>query len=348
VWPDRHPQRGDVQRRHGFLSNVGIYRASGNGLVIQGYASWKAEHNKITNCWFETCTGRAIVLSTESIDNLIQGCTFVNNGYGIETLTTDHRYVANTFTGTVTNHLLFVGAGSRTQVLGNRFDNSGQHGIVLDSTTVGFDHITFTGNAFENAGTSATNTYDEVFVTGPSGNAITRLAFTGNAFYYQSSETANKPRYGLNLSGSCSQSTAVSGNTFGPATHWGTAAINDNSNASFPAVVRGNVNISDSAFGIKADTTTGYAPVLGDQRQMITLSNAGTITVTLPSNATTAFQIGTEIEFLWLGVGQPVFVAGGGATVNGTPGLKLRAQYSACTAKKIAASAWVLIGDLAA
>ena len=99
---------------------------------------------------------------------------------------------------------------------------------------------------------------------------------------------------------------------------------------------------------ITASVATTYAPLLTDENMMTTLSNASAITVTLPSNATSAVPIGAEFDFLWLGVGQPTFAAGSGATVNGTPGLKLRAQYSACTAKKIATNDWVVIGDLSA
>jgi hypothetical protein len=99
---------------------------------------------------------------------------------------------------------------------------------------------------------------------------------------------------------------------------------------------------------VKADTTTAYAPLLTDENQMVTLSNAAAITVTLPSNATQAFPVGAEVDFLWLGVGQPTFAAGSGATVNATPGLKLRARYSAATAKLIATSTWVIIGDVVA
>jgi len=99
---------------------------------------------------------------------------------------------------------------------------------------------------------------------------------------------------------------------------------------------------------VKAATTTSYAPVLSDVNKLITLSNAAAITVTLPSTATLSYYTGTEIDFMWLGVGQPTFVAGPGATVNGTPGVKLRAQYSVCTAKRIGTDDWVLIGDLSA
>jgi hypothetical protein len=97
---------------------------------------------------------------------------------------------------------------------------------------------------------------------------------------------------------------------------------------------------------INAQTGTTYAPVVADENTMITLSNAASITVTLPSNGTQAFPVGAEVDFLWYGVGQPTFAAGSGATVNGTPGLKFRARYSAATAKKVATNDWVAIGDL--
>lgn len=112
------------------------------------------------------------------------------------------------------------------------------------------------------------------------------------------------------------------------------------------------LSISATAFAptrrpLNNQTGTTYAPVLGDENTMVTLSNAAAITVTLPSNTTVAFPIGAEVDFLWLGVGKPTFAAGSGATVNATPGLGLRAQYSAATAKKITTNGWVVIGDLA-
>ena len=65
------------------------------------------------------------------------------------------------------------------------------------------------------------------------------------------------------------------------------------------------------------DTATTFAPVVAThENTFVTLSNASAITVTLPSNATSAFAIGAEIDFLWLGVGQPTFAAGGGATLQ--------------------------------
>lgn len=97
---------------------------------------------------------------------------------------------------------------------------------------------------------------------------------------------------------------------------------------------------------IKGITTATYTPIITDENTMITLSNASPITVTLPRNADVAFVVGAEIDFLWLGAGQPTFVAGAGAFVNGTPSLKMRAQFSGVTAKKINTNSWVLLGDL--
>lgn len=101
---------------------------------------------------------------------------------------------------------------------------------------------------------------------------------------------------------------------------------------------------------INAQTGTTYAPVIADENTMVTLSNAAAITVTLPSNATQAIPIGAEIDFVWLGVGQPSFALGSSATwaVTPTPGVKLRAAGSAATAKKMSTNGWMLIGDLSA
>ena len=100
---------------------------------------------------------------------------------------------------------------------------------------------------------------------------------------------------------------------------------------------------------VKADTSTAYAPVLTDENQLVTLANAATITVTLPQNSVQAFPIGAEIEFMWLGAGQPVFAAGAGATVNSRNGwLKIDLQYGWARAKKISTNGWHLRGDLAA
>ena len=98
---------------------------------------------------------------------------------------------------------------------------------------------------------------------------------------------------------------------------------------------------------INVQIGTTYAPVLTDRGKFVTLDNSGAITVTLPSNATTAFPIKTQIDFAVLGTGMATFVPDSGTGVYGTPSLITRAQYSAATAIKISTNGWLVVGDLA-
>lgn len=58
--------------------------------------------------------------------------------------------------------------------------------------------------------------------------------------------------------------------------------------------------------------------------------------------------IGSQVTVIQQGTGQVTFGGAGGAIVNGTPGLKLRARYSSATCMKIATNTWIVSGDLVA
>lgn len=105
--------------------------------------------------------------------------------------------------------------------------------------------------------------------------------------------------------------------------------------------------VGPSAQTINAQTGTTYTLVAGDAWKLVTLDNAGAITCYLPQDSDATFAIGTRVDFAVLGTGMVTWVAGAGATVNGTPSLVSRAQYSAATAIKRAANTWILVGDLA-
>jgi hypothetical protein len=78
------------------------------------------------------------------------------------------------------------------------------------------------------------------------------------------------------------------------------------------------------------------------------MSNAAANNLTVPLNSTAAYPIGTQINILQTGAGQTTVVATGGVTINATPGLKLRAQWSSATLIKRGTDTWVLVGDLSA
>jgi len=81
---------------------------------------------------------------------------------------------------------------------------------------------------------------------------------------------------------------------------------------------------------------------------LIELSSASALTLTIPTNATTAYPVGTSIDILQTGAGQVTIAGAVGVTVNATPGLKLRAQWSSATLFKRATDTWVVMGDLSA
>lgn len=101
-------------------------------------------------------------------------------------------------------------------------------------------------------------------------------------------------------------------------------------------------------------TGTSYAFVLGDGsaaggNALVTLSNASAQTVTIPTNASVAFPVGTEIDCLQLGAGKVTFAAAGGVTLNSASGNKsIAAQYVGVSLLQVSANSWVLFGNLIA
>ena len=81
---------------------------------------------------------------------------------------------------------------------------------------------------------------------------------------------------------------------------------------------------------------------------LIECNSASAFTVTIPANSTTAYPVGTSIDLLQTGAGQITVAGAAGVTLNGTPGLKLRTQWSSATLFKRATDTWVIMGDLTA
>jgi hypothetical protein len=99
---------------------------------------------------------------------------------------------------------------------------------------------------------------------------------------------------------------------------------------------------------LNAQTGTSYTLVLSDLAKLVTMDNGSTMTLTVPANANVSFQVGDRIDILRKGAGELTLAPGGGVSINGTPGLKLRAQWSAATLVKLDTDTWVAVGDLKA
>jgi hypothetical protein len=89
-----------------------------------------------------------------------------------------------------------------------------------------------------------------------------------------------------------------------------------------------------------------YSLVLSDADKIVEMNVGSANNLTVPLNSSQPFPIGTEITIIQTGSGQTTIVPTGGVTVNATPGLKLRTQWSSATLIKRATDTWIAIGDL--
>lgn len=89
---------------------------------------------------------------------------------------------------------------------------------------------------------------------------------------------------------------------------------------------------------------SGYTLVLADDGKIVEMSSGGTLTVPLAANVD--FPVGTQIMVIQTGASQVTIAGSAGVTVNSTPGLKLRTQWSTATLLKRATNTWLATGDL--
>jgi len=100
--------------------------------------------------------------------------------------------------------------------------------------------------------------------------------------------------------------------------------------------------------------TNAYTLLASDNGNYLLASNSSTAgTINIPTNATTAFPVGTQITIQQTGSGQLTIQAttSGTTTVNSNGATatapKLRVQWSAATCIKTATDVWTVIGDIA-
>lgn len=100
---------------------------------------------------------------------------------------------------------------------------------------------------------------------------------------------------------------------------------------------------------INAQTGTDYTLVLGDNSKLITLDNASPIDLNIPTNASVAFAVGSQIHLAQTAAGQVTVVPDVGVTlVSADDADKLRVEGSTATLIKIATNTWLLCGDIVA
>jgi len=166
---------------------------------------------------------------------------------------------------------------------------------------------------------------------------------------------------GYKASGTVTSITAGTGLSGGTITTSGTIAIDTattvdvstaqtltNKTLTSPTLNAPLINLS-----LNAQTGTTYTFVLADNGKLVTASNASAQTYSIPTNASVAYPIGTQINIIQIGAGQVTInaVTSGTTTVSSTGATatapKLRAQFSSATCIKAATDLWYVVGDIA-
>jgi hypothetical protein len=125
------------------------------------------------------------------------------------------------------------------------------------------------------------------------------------------------------------------------------AALGDDAN--FASTVTTSLAAKvDSYTPITQKAASYTLSTLNHRDDLIEMGSASALTLTIPLNSSIAYPVGTSLDILQTGAGQVTIAGAAGVTVNATPGLKLRTQWSSATLFKRAENTWVVYGDLTA
>lgn len=222
---------------------------------------------------------------------------------------------------TTSNYNIGIGRDSLKNVSGNANVAIGDSALSASTSLTGTDNIAIG----QNAGGSLTSGTGNIFIGRATGYYNTSGSY--NIFIGYNAGDSESGSNKLYIANSNTSSPLIKGDF-----------------SSSTVEINGSLTYRQ-AFNNQGTNTSVYL-VNGDKGKIVTFNSSSNVTVYV--NTSTNLVAGERIDILNLGSGI-VSISASGVTVNATPGLKLRAQYSGgsliCMANN---SSYVLIGDLMA
>ena len=135
----------------------------------------------------------------------------------------------------------------------------------------------------------------------------------------------------------------------------GNVGINAGTNPSFRLQVGGTLGVSGAStfsglvtnYNVYNTQTASYTLVLADASKIVEMNVGTANTVTVPTNSSVAFPIGTEITVMQYGAGNTTIVAASGVTFRSKDfSTRIGDQYTGATLIKRDTNEWYLIGNI--
>lgn len=315
----------------------------------------------ISNTGVVTLSANAIALGTDTtgdyVANLVAGTgvTLTNNsGEGATPTIAIGQSVATNANPT------FAGATMDSVQVGitaaNEIDTT-SGGLTIDSasgTTTIDDNLTVTGNLTVSGTTTSINTET--------------ITLDDNIIVLNNNETGSPSQNaGIEIERGTSTNVLVRWNetndkweiTNDGSTYGNIVTTSDTGTITSTMILDGTISNADisSTAGIDRgkisdatiDTkTANYTLTLTDKNKVIEMNVGSSNFVYVPTNASVAFPVGTQIQIVQYGSGKTKVeaVTPGTTSIRATPGVFLRAQYASATLIKRGTDEWYLLGDL--
>jgi hypothetical protein len=236
---------------------------------------------------------------------------------------------------------LVVATGTGAALLGGvslAAGNVDQFTIAIDPDTTNEEICFITGNSGDTF-TIVRGRAGSTAITHASGATVRHVLTSDDLNFFNTAvQPSTFTAKGQLLSASASATTAVL--NVGTNDYVLTADSTQTSGLKWAAAPTTSLNLT-----FNAQTGTTYTLVSGDVNKLVTLSNASAVTVTVPNGV---FTTGQQINLQAIGAGQVTVASDGTTTITSTPGLKLRARYSAATLICTGTNTFTLVGDLSA